>query len=48
MLALQSKIEVHHKTIYFHHEQELRKKFSLQQRNCGDPINIHPNKRRTK
>jgi len=33
MLALQSKIEVHHiKTICFRHEQELLKKFSLQQK----------------
>jgi len=49
MLALLSKIEVHHiKTICFHHEQELLKKFLLQQRNCSDPFNIHPNKQRTK
>jgi len=33
MLALQSKIEIHHiKPICFHHEQELLKKFSLQQK----------------
>jgi len=36
------------KTICFHHEEELLKKFSLQQRNCSDPFNINPNKQRTK
>ena len=49
MLTLQSKILVHHiQTICFHHEKELLKQFSLQQRNCSDPFNIHPNKQRTK
>jgi len=46
MLALRSKIK-YMISIQFH-EQELLKKFSLQQRNLSDPFNIHPNKQRTK
>jgi len=49
MLALQIKIEIHHtKTICSQHEQELLKKFSLQQRNCSDSLNIHPSKQKKK
>jgi len=46
MLVLRSKIK--YTTICFHREQELVKKFSLQQINLSSPFNIYPNKQKAK